>query len=398
MGGPPPDTFDAARPHMAALADALSGSGAIRTPQWRDAFASVPRHVLVPTWFEQEQNEKGITVWRQRRATADVRHLAAAYRDVTLVTALDPASAEQVDDTAWTGVPTSSSTLPSLMAGMLEDLSVHDGHRVLEIGTGTGYNAALLCARLGDRLVHSTDIDPDLITTARTRLAQLGYQPQLTAGDGRTTLPEGHAFDRIIATCSVPAIPQAWIEHTRPGAVIVTDIALGIEGGLVRLTVDAGRRATGRFTATTGRFMPARGTPRTYPRPHRPRPAPEADTRPTPLTASDIQAHYTLRLLLALHLPDTELVYYVDDATGTTSIQLQRDDGAWARAPFTADHTVTYGGDPGLWQQAEAARHWWNTHHRPAHDQFAYAREADGDAAVRHLPTGTVWPRAERLP
>ncbi|MEI5103235.1 methyltransferase domain-containing protein [Streptomyces sp. PmtG] len=276
-------TLDTARPHMTALADELTNSGAIRTPQWRDAFAAVPRHVLVPTWFDQEQNDKGITVWRQQRATTDERLLAAAYRDVTLVTALDPDTAEQVDDTAWTGFPTSSSTLPSLMAGMLEDLSVRDGHRALEIGTGTGYNAALLCARLGDHLVHSIDVDPDLTDTARTRLTQIGYTPELTTSDGCTALPADHAFDRIISTCSVPAIPQQWIARAKPGAVIVTDVTLGIEGGLICVTVDEDQRAIGHFTATAGRFMPARNDPRTYPQPNRPQRAPQADTRPTTL-------------------------------------------------------------------------------------------------------------------
>ncbi|WP_309248797.1 methyltransferase domain-containing protein [Streptomyces sp. MNP-20] len=385
-------TLDTARPHMTALADELSKAGAIRTPQWHDTFAAVPRHVLVPTWFEQEQNAKGITVWRQQRATADERYLAAAYRDVTLVTALDPATSEQVDDTAWTGFPTSSSTLPSLMAGMLEGLSVRTGHRVLEIGTGTGYNAALLCARLGDRLVHSIDVDPDLVDTARTRLARIGYTPGLTTGDGCTALPD-LSFERIIATCSVPGIPQEWIEHAKPGAVIVADVALGIEGGLVRLTVDEDRRAIGHFTTTAGRFMPARSDPRAYPQPHRPQRAPEAESRPTTLTAPEIQSHYTLRLLLALQLPETELVYDIDDATGAMSIQLQRSDGAWARVPFifNAEPTVTYGGDPNLWKQAETTWHWWKAHNRPAHDQFGYVREANGDAAVWHIPDGTRW-------
>ena len=74
--------------------------------------------------------------------------------------------------------------MPSLMARMLEALDVRDGHRVLEIGTGTGYNAALLCHRLGACNVVSIDIDPTLIVATRKRLAGLGHHPTLVVGDG----------------------------------------------------------------------------------------------------------------------------------------------------------------------------------------------------------------------
>jgi protein-L-isoaspartate O-methyltransferase len=382
---------DAARPHMAALAEELSRAGAIRTEPWAKTFAAIPRHVFVPQWYEQETDERGIAVWRQRRADGE-NGLAAVYRDVTLVTALDPATAEQVDADAWTGVPTSSSTLPSLMAGMLEDLDVQDGHRVLEIGTGTGYNAGLLCARLGDTAVHSMDVDERLADVARERLASIGFEPQLLPGDGTQGYHAGGLFDRIIATCSVPSVPGAWIDQLRPGGILVTDVALGIEGGLVRLSRTADGWADGVFTTTAGRFMPARGDARTYPTQERVERAPAAGTRPTTLTAAEIRAHYPLRLVLALHLPGTELVYSIDEVEGT-ALQLQRDDGSWARVPLAGEDTgmVTFGGDEGLWKQAEEALQWWNAAGRPAQDRFGYAQEADGSAYVWHLPDGSRW-------
>jgi protein-L-isoaspartate O-methyltransferase len=382
--------LDAARPYMAALAEELGRTGAIRTRPWAGAFVAVPRHVFVPHWYEQETNDRGITVWR-RRSTADDGALAAVYRDVTLVTALDPATAEQVDADAWTGIPTSSSTLPSLMAGMLEDLMVQDGHRVLEIGTGTGYNAALLCARLGDALVHSVDVDQALVDAARQRLAGVGYEPQLLPGDGTQGYPAGGLFDRIIATCSVPSIPAAWIDQLRPGGVLVADVALGIEGGLVRLSHGDGV-TRGFFTTTAGRFMPARSDALTYPAPARPERPPAAGTRPTGLTAAEIRSNYPLRLVLAFHLPRTEVVYYVDETEGM-ALQLQRDDGSWARVPLAGDHQgmVTFGGDEGLWKQAEEAWEWWNNAGRPGQDKFGYAREFDGSVYVWYLPTGSRW-------
>jgi protein-L-isoaspartate O-methyltransferase len=102
------------------------------------------------------------------------------------------------------------------MAHMLNSLNIHTGHTVLEIGTGTGYNAALLCHRLGDTQVTSIDIDPDLVADTRLRLATLGYHSTLLAGDGTHGAIDNAPYDRVIATCAVPAIPPAWINQLAP--------------------------------------------------------------------------------------------------------------------------------------------------------------------------------------
>ncbi|MFD7013757.1 methyltransferase domain-containing protein [Streptomyces sp. NPDC059928] len=382
--------LDLARPHLVGLVGELRDTGAIRTARWADAFATVPRHVFVPRWYEQETNDEGITVWRVQ-STAHADQLPRVYRDVTLVTTLDPDTEEQVDTGAWTGIPTSSSTMPSLMANMLEDLNIEDGHRVLEVGTGTGYNTALLCARLGEDLVYSIDVDSTLVQVAQLRLAELAYMPNLSAGDGQDGYPGATSFDRIVATCSVPRIPPAWIEQTRPDGIVLADINLGIEGGLVRLAVDADQRAFGHFTASGGRFMPARSNADTYPRRSRAPYAPETSTRLSTVTAADIRGNYPLRLLLALELPGTELVYHSDDATGALSLQLQRPDGSWARTPMAGEAIVTHGGDPDLWQAVEQAWRWWTQQGRPAQDRFGYAREPEGAVRIWHAPTGRRW-------
>jgi protein-L-isoaspartate O-methyltransferase len=108
----------------------------------------------------------GIAVWRSLDAADRSRWLDAVYVDTTLVTALDPVTATPTGDGAFTGMPTSSSTLPSLMARILEDLDVAEGHRVLEIGTGTGYNAGLLSQRLGGQQVYSVDISRSIVDDA----------------------------------------------------------------------------------------------------------------------------------------------------------------------------------------------------------------------------------------
>ncbi|MFH8344996.1 methyltransferase domain-containing protein [Streptomyces sp. NPDC018045] len=382
---------DDVRRRLAALVIDLEKAGALRSEFWAQIFATVPRHAFVPRWYEQQATEAGVTAWRLRDDSDRDAWLTAVYSDRTLVTALDPATAEQIDDRTWTGLPTSSSTAPHITAGMLEELDVHDGHRVWDVGTGTGYLTALLCARLGSRRVHSSDITPELVDAARNRLADLGYTPELTAADARLGHPGTTKFDRILATCSVQTIPTAWVQQTRRGGAILTDLDLGIEGGLVRVTVD-GDYAGGGFTKTTGRFMAARADAHTYLRKPRAPYAPEAATRPTTVTAADVRNNYPFRLLLAFHLPYSTLVYHSAD-DGTLSLQLQQHDGTWARAPITGDHphTVTYGGTHNLWTTVEAAWQWWNDHNRPTQDQFGYAREPNGQHYAWHIPDGRRW-------
>ncbi|MEU3600517.1 methyltransferase domain-containing protein [Streptomyces sp. NPDC006798] len=385
------DHFDVARPHLTSMVEALRAARAIRTEPWVEAFSAVPRHPFVPRWYEMGSADDGISVWRMVDAD-DERRLALVYRDETLVTALDPATAERVGEHTWTGIPTSSSTLPSVLAGMLEDLDVEDGDRALHIGTGTGYLVALLCARLGEKSVFSIDIDPATVDSAREHLAQVGYEPRLTFGDGRKGYPDAGPFDRIIATCSLPGLSDELMTDTRPGTVIVTDIGLGIEGGVVRLVVDGNGRASGRFTTAGGRFMPARSGAATY-SPAEPLDyAPEAATRTTGVTGLDLRSNYAFRLLLAAELRETEFVYHSDERTGTVSIQLQRPDGSWARSPIAGEPTVTFGGTPSLWRRVEHLWAWWTENGRPEHDRFAYVREPDGSAYVAHHDSGRRWP------
>jgi protein-L-isoaspartate O-methyltransferase len=164
---------------------------------WRAAFESTPRHIFIPHFYRHDMTVLDGSDPRQKREWLD-----AVYRDETLTTQYAPVPGT---DLMW---PTSSSTKPSLMAHMLTLLDVHSGHRVMEIGTGTGYNTALLCHRLGDSNVASIDIDPDLVAAAGARLTQLGHHPTLVSGDGAQGIPDAAPFDRIMATCAIAAVPH----------------------------------------------------------------------------------------------------------------------------------------------------------------------------------------------
>lgn len=143
------------------------------------AFRAVPRHLFLPDL-----------------------PLAAAYSQDAIITHRAPS-----------GLPTSSSSMPGIMAVMLEQLDVRRGHRVLEIGAGTGYNAALLAALTGSEgEVTTIDLDETIVREARAHLDAAQYQTVRTAlGDGWLGVPEHSPYDRIEATVSVWDLSPAWI-------------------------------------------------------------------------------------------------------------------------------------------------------------------------------------------
>ncbi|GGP56664.1 methyltransferase domain-containing protein [Streptomyces calvus] len=259
----------------AALVREIDASGAFDAdPVWREAFAAVPRHLFVPAYYA------GVVGGYERRSADDPdpaareRWLRGAYEDTPLAIRLSD------------GELLSSSSQPSLMALMLAGLDVRDGHDVLEIGTGSGYNAALLAHRLGDDdLVTTVDLDPELTASARRHLDAAGHHPVVVTGDGARGVPERAPFDRIIATCALPSLPRAWLAQCRPGARIVAPFATG----LVALTVRDAGRAEGRFLHTPAYFVPLRGAGRSR------QEQPDLDGLPAAARGSDL-----FRFLLAL--------------------------------------------------------------------------------------------------
>jgi len=209
----------------------LASNGELTDPAWREAFEQVPRHLFVPQFtIEQAYTDEALITQRRTAPTA---------------AGVGPA------------LPTSSSSQPSVMAAMLQRAQLRPGMRVLEIGTATGYHAALLSHRLGAGNVYSIELDPALCDTAGQRLAEAGFAPHLRAGDGRAGWAEVAPFDRIIATCAVDHIPPAWIDQLAEGGRIVAPL-LGDECALMVLDKTADDEVTGRFDDYRTAFMPLR--------------------------------------------------------------------------------------------------------------------------------------------
>jgi protein-L-isoaspartate(D-aspartate) O-methyltransferase len=177
-----------------ALVDDLKNRELIQTPRAEAAFRTVLRHLFLP----------GVP-------------LEEVYSDRAI-------SAKQDEEGKWI----SSSSQPAIMAIMLEQLSLEPGHKVLEVGTGPGYNAALMAHIVGETgQVVTVEIDQDLADAAREHLAAAGIkQVQVLCSDGGYGVPEQAPFDRIILTVGAPDITPAWWHQMKPDGRLVLPLQM----------------------------------------------------------------------------------------------------------------------------------------------------------------------------
>lgn len=166
----------------------------IRDERVLQAMATVPRHLFVPP------------AWRSQ-----------AYDDGPL-----PIGEEQ------------TISQPYIVAVMTESLRLKGTETVLEIGTGSGYQAAVLSVLA--KKVYSIEIIPELAETARERLAALGYKNvEVIVGDGNLGWPQGSPYNVIIVTAAASQIPPVLIEQLAEGGRFVLPLEIGSDQHLLRL-------------------------------------------------------------------------------------------------------------------------------------------------------------------
>ncbi|SBW22520.1 O-methyltransferase [Candidatus Protofrankia californiensis] len=219
----PPTTAERLRD---ALADRLRDQGTVRTGRVEAAIRAVPRHLFVPTVPLEE-----------------------AYTDEPVYTKHDGA-----------GMSISAASQPTIVAMMLEQLRVQPGHRVLEIGAGTGYNAGLLAYLVGDDgQITTIDVDDDIVAGARAGLAAADWpNVRVILGDGVLGYADGAPYDRVIATVGAFDLPPAWLEQLAPHGRLV--VPLRLRGSVSRSIVF--ERAGGHWASRSSAmctFMPLRG-------------------------------------------------------------------------------------------------------------------------------------------
>lgn len=367
------DTFALSGWHQraAALTAQLADADVLTDPRWRAAFEQIPRHLFVPCFYRAD----GTPVLGSDPATAE-EWLSTVYSDDSLVVQRAPVPGVDRE------LATSSSTMPSLMARMLHLLDVDDASRVLEIGTATGYNAALLCHRLGAEQVTSVELHPELAATAAQHLARLGLRPALAVGDGTHGVPDHAPYDRILATCAVPAIPPAWIEQLTLGGRIVTDLRSEMSSSLAVLDKTTPDTVQGRLLDQSGHFMWLR------PDPASPLLRPgdmrlvihhdgNNDTRTTDLDLQ-VLAEPGLRTLLGILEPALQAPSRRPGNESDTWF-LFTTDNSWAEIT-TGDptHTVTEGGPRRIWPAVEQAVAEWHHLGRPGRGRYGLTASTKG--------------------
>ncbi|SCK35857.1 methyltransferase domain-containing protein [Streptomyces sp. WMMB 322] len=196
---------------------------------WLETFRKVRREDFIPhrIWVRTEAGYQALT-----RGADHARWLRLVYSDTALVTQV-----EDDDGSNIALVPTSSSSMPRVVAGMLRGLRAEEGHRVLEAGTGTGFNAALLAHRLADHNVTTIEADPELADAARVSLTRAGRAPTVVTGDGAEGWAEGAPYDRVIVTYALHHVPYRLVQQTAPGGQLLLPWGTGLYNGvLARLT------------------------------------------------------------------------------------------------------------------------------------------------------------------
>jgi len=117
---------------------------------------------------------------------------------------------------------------PYIVAFMTQALEPSPEHRVLEIGTGSGYQAAILGELVKD--VYTIEIVPELAERSRQRLEELGYKNvHVRAGNGYLGWPEHAPFDRIIVTAAPESVPPALVEQLRVGGLMAIPVGTAIQ-------------------------------------------------------------------------------------------------------------------------------------------------------------------------
>ena len=213
------------------LVTRLKQNNSIRTHAIERAFLSVERHLFVETFHLSGSDWSNQQTIEHDPENPKPEHLALIYDNRSLITH------------SKGNFGTSSASQPSVVAQTLELLELSPDMKVLEIGTGTGYNSALLTEIVGAQgLVVSIDIQSAVVADANRSLERAGYPNVKTiVGDGFEGAAKEAPFDRIVATVGCPDISPLWVEQLRPGGLMLVPLAHGGWHPLTRIETADGK-------------------------------------------------------------------------------------------------------------------------------------------------------------
>ncbi|PZG41218.1 protein-L-isoaspartate(D-aspartate) O-methyltransferase [Spongiactinospora gelatinilytica] len=363
----------------------------------RAALRAVPRHLFIPPLALAAHSDKA--PWVINRDTDPKRWWGAVYSDNSIVIQLDDGARPIESVIGEDGAPhlktesghidySSSNSAPSTVTDFLQLLDPEPGHRVLEIGTGTGWTSALLSHLAGEHNVTSIEVDAAVAEQAAKNLSDAGIQPHLIVGDGAAGHPDRAPYDRMHVTCGIRTVPYAWIEQTRPGGVIVAPWCpnFGTNHAL-RLIVLPDGTAHGRFPGFASYMMlrsqrPAGADDGTE---HRFR------TRIDPRTIAYAPPGADLAIAAMTGLrSDTKRLrgggfrlWVLDPARA----------GQWAAVtwqPEADDYEIYQVGDRPLWDEVTTAYFRWVVWGEPGRDRFGMTVTPDGQQVWLDTPQQVI--------
>ena len=359
------------RTRLAEFAASLRDVGAIRSDAVEDAFATVARHRCVPQF---RYGPKTIAVAQDQQPGSEVLDIIYSHQALLTSTRRD-------------GGPSSSSE-PTLMARMLEALELQPGMRVLEIGAGTGYNAALITTITAAAVV-TVDVGAATAQGAAESIRRLGLDHHVTVrhGDGYLGEPSGAPYDRIIVTCGVAGLSPQWLEQLTPDGLILAPIAHGgvhpiLSATQHDTTVSAEAVLWADFMPAAGPLRPAEligHDPADYV-------AAASVTRiPDASPARTTAAYNDLWFFLATRDPRITRAYMMDDdivdaSKGACALHTPRRGTAWVHT----DGSITAVGEPAaadeLADELRCLIHEWTADGQPALTRFvATFKPTDAD-------------------
>lgn len=344
---------------------------------WAAVMAGVPRERYIPDRiWRHERGREGNDLVPVDRASDPAGWAALVAADTPVDIQVDHGR-PCPDGTGWE--VTSSASDRRVVADMLTALNAQPGERILEIGTGTGWNAALLAA--GGAEVTTIEIDAELAAAAATRL---DGRARVINGDGQAGDPAGAPYDRLIATVGVATVPPAWVRQVRPGGRLVVPLTGDWQPPGIAILNRTATGASGRLGGSAA-FMGLRG--QATPRP-RGRDATAGDpvdsttdVHPSRLTGRDTATTIGLRVpavCWAWNSPNQShrgrMTLFAAGAWATLSTHEGR--------PFP----VRQAGRRRLFDEALAGYNWWLGHGRPAVTDWLVRVDANGHQTIELSP------------
>jgi protein-L-isoaspartate(D-aspartate) O-methyltransferase len=373
------------------MVEGLAGRGEL-DERWRAAFTEVPRHEFIPelVWCHDRDVDADCDLVPLRRCDDPQRWLERAYANAPVNTQVD--DGHPIGEAGCGFEVTSSASMPAVVAQMLAALDAEPGMRVLEIGPGTGYNAALLAHRLGAEHIVSVEVDPAVAEHARRVLAAAGFGAVtvVTADGADGHLPRA-SYDRVISTAATAEVPYAWVAQTRPGGLMLTPWGTPYyPGGLLALTVHRDTTATGRIVGPASfMWLRAQRIPR-YTTSRIVRRDDTATTSTTDLHPWHVAGDANAATAIGLRVPQCESFYHPDSSEAGTLYLIDQWSRSWATLDLTpeAPYEVRQSGARKLWDEVQTAHRWWLDMGQPAADAWRFTIDPRGQR-IELLPNSS---------